>query len=185
MILEFLLYGRRLQNVQRFSIWNKIKPQSVAEHCYNVSLYAMVLADLERGFGNTVDMEKIFRMCLIHDLEEAVTGDIMHDFKYNNPNLLEMIQRFSLKCFHDMVRDLPNPLPEKYIELKKIIKNDDSIEDKIVEAVDNLDVLLWAVEERRLGNSELDPLIQKNISQIKSIKLKSADMVMEEAITSK
>ncbi len=47
------------------------KPESVADHSYRVALMAMMLGD-ELG----LDTGKLVRMALVHDLPEAVVGDI-------------------------------------------------------------------------------------------------------------
>lgn len=48
--------------------------ESVADHSWRIALMAMLLEN-EPEFANT-DMNKVMRMCLIHDLGEAFTGDI-------------------------------------------------------------------------------------------------------------
>lgn len=50
------------------------RKESVADHSYRIALMAMLLMD-EEEFKN-IDMNKVIRMCLIHDLGEAFTGDI-------------------------------------------------------------------------------------------------------------
>ena len=46
--------------------------ESVAEHSWRVALMAMLMED---EFPD-LDIDKVIRMCLIHDLGEAFTGDI-------------------------------------------------------------------------------------------------------------
>ena len=46
--------------------------ESVAEHSWRISLMAMLLT---KEFPEA-DMDKVIRMCLIHDMGEAFTGDI-------------------------------------------------------------------------------------------------------------
>jgi len=44
--------------------------ESVAEHTYRVSVMAMIL-------GKNLDMEKLLKMALIHDLAEGTVGDLV------------------------------------------------------------------------------------------------------------
>ena len=44
----------------------------MAEHSWRLAMLAMLLRDALPE----VDMDKVLRMCLIHDVGEAVTGDI-------------------------------------------------------------------------------------------------------------
>lgn len=53
----------------------KVKnPESVAEHSFRVGVLAMVLAD---KLETQLDITKIVKMALLHDLGEVVTGDIV------------------------------------------------------------------------------------------------------------
>lgn len=46
--------------------------ESVSEHSYRLALMAFLLRDSLPG----ADMDRVLRMCLVHDWGEAVTGDI-------------------------------------------------------------------------------------------------------------
>lgn len=48
--------------------------ESVADHCWRMTLMVMMI-EHEPEFAD-IDMAKVLRMCLIHDLGEAFTGDI-------------------------------------------------------------------------------------------------------------
>lgn len=50
------------------------RKESVSDHSWRIALMAMLLSQ-EDEFKD-VDMNKVIRMCLIHDLGEAFTGDI-------------------------------------------------------------------------------------------------------------
>jgi putative hydrolases of HD superfamily len=71
-ILEFLRSAERLKTVTR-SGWTSLGHQeSVAEHTWRLALMAMLL------YGRTpgVDLARLLQMCLVHDLGEAIGGDI-------------------------------------------------------------------------------------------------------------
>lgn len=71
-LVRFLLDAGKLKSLKR-SGWVREgmpNPETVAEHSWRVALLAMLLGD-ELG----VDKEKLIKMALIHDLEEAVTLD--------------------------------------------------------------------------------------------------------------
>ena len=55
--------------------------ESVADHSYGVALIAMILADRAKARGMAVDVERVLRMALLHDLTEARTGDLPHTVK--------------------------------------------------------------------------------------------------------
>lgn len=71
-VLEFLRAAERLKTVTRSGWTSTGKPESVAEHTWRLCLMAMVLY----GRAEQVDLGRLLRMCLIHDLGEAIGGDI-------------------------------------------------------------------------------------------------------------
>ena len=70
--LDFLALAEKLKCRTRHCTNSQGDPESVAEHSWRAALMAQLLAPQFPG----VDMGRVIRMCLIHDLGEAVTGDI-------------------------------------------------------------------------------------------------------------
>ena len=50
--------------------------ETVAEHCYRMSLLSMVLADTLIENGVELDAGKVMRLSLLHEIAEARVGDI-------------------------------------------------------------------------------------------------------------
>jgi putative hydrolase of HD superfamily len=74
---DFLKTTIKLKTVPRQGWINKLgikDPESVADHCYSMAVMAMVFSDLKK-----LDTEKIIKMTLLHDLAEAITGDLTPD----------------------------------------------------------------------------------------------------------
>lgn len=72
---EFLAFLARLEKLKcntRHSWTSSGRHESVAEHSWRLAMLALLLRDALPE----VDMDKVLRMCLIHDVGEAVTGDI-------------------------------------------------------------------------------------------------------------
>ena len=67
--LDILHIAERLKCGTRHSYTSSGRHESVAEHSWRISLMAMLLTT---AFPEA-DMNKVIRMCLIHDLGEAVT----------------------------------------------------------------------------------------------------------------
>jgi len=70
--LGILSVAEKLKCNTRHSDTSTGRRESVAEHSWRLALMAMLLED---EFPE-LDMNKIIKMCLIHDLGEAFTGDI-------------------------------------------------------------------------------------------------------------
>ena len=71
-VLDFLRSAEQLKTVTRSAYTSTGKPESVAEHSWRLALMALVLAP---QFPE-VDFARLMRICLIHDLGEALGGDI-------------------------------------------------------------------------------------------------------------
>ena len=71
-LLSILSVAEKLKCNTRHSDTSSGRRESVAEHSWRVALMAMLLED---EFPDT-DIDRVIKMCLIHDLGEAFTGDI-------------------------------------------------------------------------------------------------------------
>lgn len=71
-ILAFLRAAEQLKNVTRTSWTSGGQRESVASHTWRLCLMALVL---EQGFPG-VDFARLVKICIIHDLGEAIGGDI-------------------------------------------------------------------------------------------------------------
>ena len=150
-VLDFLLAIRSLMTVGRFSVYKCHFREDVAQHSYFTTLYAMILADLEREKGTRVDTERLLRMALLHDAEEARTGDIHHPFKHQDVPFAESLDARAFTWFTNLMGGLPQDLAEEYVQLRRA-ERDDSTEANILKASDKIEALLWAYEEYLLGN---------------------------------
>jgi len=177
---DFIKHERNLDKVIRFSAKGRIRDQTVAEHLYHTSLYAMIMADLEKQMGNEVDVEKLLRATLIHDLEESLTGDIIFDFKHSDEKIAQEIKNLGKKFFEDMVGHLPENISKKYTEIWLNAKNENTIEGKIMHAADRFEALAYAMEERQIGNKNFDIIIERLFEDLKNMKLKSIDIILKE-----
>lgn len=70
--LDFLEIAGRLKTAYRHNYTEDGRKESVADHSWRLAFMPLLLKDSFPG----VDIDKVIKMCLIHDLGEAVTGDI-------------------------------------------------------------------------------------------------------------
>jgi putative hydrolases of HD superfamily len=71
-VLAFLRAAERLKTVTRSGWTSTGEAESVAEHTWRLCLMAMVLY----GRAQDIDLARLLKMCLIHDLGEAIGGDV-------------------------------------------------------------------------------------------------------------
>lgn len=152
--------------VGRFSVYKCHFREDVAQHSYYTALYAMILADLERRQGGVVDCERLLRMALLHDAEEATTGDIHHKFKHEDRAFAETLDSRGLEWFGKLLGGLPQSLVGEYVGVRKAVRETGSVEATILKASDKIEALLWAYEEYLLGNVQVrNALIVEDILQ--------------------
>ncbi len=70
--LAFLKAAEALKDTLRSGHTSQGRPESTAEHSWRLSLMALAFEDQLPG----VDMLKLLKLCILHDLGEAIHGDI-------------------------------------------------------------------------------------------------------------
>jgi putative hydrolase of HD superfamily len=71
-LIDFLRAAERLKTVTRSAYTSAGERESVAEHTWRLSLMALLLAP---AFPE-VDFARLVKICLVHDLGEAIGGDV-------------------------------------------------------------------------------------------------------------
>jgi putative hydrolase of HD superfamily len=142
----------------------------------------MVLADMERKLGTRVDVERLMRMAVLHDAEEARTGDIHHPFKHQDTAFAELLDSRGLQWFRNLLGGLPPDIAQEYVHLREAVGDNSSIEANILKAADKIEALLWAYEEYLLGNVLVrKALIVEDItSKLEQIQLASVKALVAE-----
>ena len=98
-LLETLHIAERLKDELRHCDTSKGRRESVAEHSWRIALMAFWMKD---EFPD-VDIDKVIRMCLIHDLGECFIGDIPTFAKTDADDAREEAELMA------WVRSLPEP----------------------------------------------------------------------------
>jgi putative hydrolase of HD superfamily len=142
----------------------------------------MVLADLERKKGTTVDMERLMRMAILHDAEEARTGDIHHPFKHQDIAFSSALDSRGFEWFGNMLDSLPQDLAQEYVGLRKAVRDTTSTEAILLKAADKIEALLWAYEEYLLGNVHVRKalIVEDILSKLEDIRLSTVTALVAE-----
>ncbi len=142
-LLEFLRSAGKLKLVPRSGwVQRGVKhAESVAEHSYRVALVAMLLCDLQK-----CSAEKVLKMALLHDLQEALVGDITK--KSANYNEKKAVER---RAIEKILHSLPGKLGKEYLKLWKEYADQKTKEARLVKQADKLELLLQVREYEKLG----------------------------------
>ena len=71
-LLDVLHIAERLKDELRHCETSRGRRESVAEHSWRIALMALFMQD---EFPEA-DIDKVIKMCMFHDMGEAITGDI-------------------------------------------------------------------------------------------------------------
>jgi putative hydrolase of HD superfamily len=132
--LEFLREAEKLKDVLRSAHTSSGRPESTAEHSWRLCLMAIVFGDQLSG----LDRLKMLKMCVIHDLGEAISGDIPAVNKDSFPNKSEQ-ERNDLLL---LTNALDDTLKAEILALWDDYENALSPEAVAVKALDKLETML-------------------------------------------
>ena len=130
--LDLLHIAERLKDTPRHCTTSQGRTESVAEHSWRVSLMALLL----RQEFPDADINKVIRMCLIHDLGECFTGDIPTFLKTDADRQTEdaLLQQW--------VSAMPPGPAEEFSALFREMEAQQTLEAKLYRALDKLEALI-------------------------------------------
>ncbi len=135
--------------------------ESVADHVFRTAMIAFVLARLD----DTIDVSKVLRLALTHDLAEARTGDL----NYMNQKYVSVDEDAAVES---MSKNLP--FGDELRSLHEEYRDQNSNESKVVRDADQLEMLLELKTLRDGGNSSTDdwiPFVLRRLQTENGIKL--------------
>ncbi|EET62171.1 HD domain protein [Marvinbryantia formatexigens DSM 14469] len=132
--LEILQQAAKLKVTPRHCYTEKDRAESVADHSWRIALMAMLLSGEEEF--REVDMNKVIRMCLIHDLGESFTGDIPTFDKTDDDT------RNEDALFLEWVNGFPEPQRKEWQALLAEMERLETKEAKTYKALDKLEALI-------------------------------------------
>jgi len=133
-VLRFLYDAERLKNVYRTSWTSGGQPESVASHTWRLSLMALIF---ERSFPD-VDIGRLLKMCIVHDLGEAIGGDIPAIYQQSNAPKADQERKDLLV----LLEPLPDIIKHEILALWDDYEAAASPEARIAKALDKLETLL-------------------------------------------
>ena len=132
--LEFLERAEQLKSTVRTAYTAAGRRESAAEHSWRLALMAMIFEDEFSG----LDHHRLLKLCLVHDLGEAVSGDIPAvDQTAGAPKAAE-----ERKDLLELTSSLPPRVQEDILALWDEYENNTTPEAKVVKGLDKLETLI-------------------------------------------
>lgn len=131
-LLRIMSVAEKLKCNTRHCYTSSGRHESVAEHSWRLGLFAMLVAN---EFPEA-DMDKVIRMCLIHDLGEAFTGDIPSFEKTKNDEKKEG------NVLDEWIASFPEPERSQWQALYEEMNALETTEAKIYKALDKMEAII-------------------------------------------
>lgn len=154
-LLEALSVAERLKDATRHCYTKNGRHESVAEHSWMMTLIAFLIKD---EFPDA-DIDKVIKMCIIHDLGEAFTGDIPTFDKTKENEVTEKT------LLTQWLNTLPDTQRNEMTALFDEMEKRETAEAKIFKAIDILEALIqhnisdlstWIPKEYELNKTYAD-----------------------------
>jgi len=131
-LIEFLsIIGNLKRNTRH--VWAENgRQESVAEHSWQLAVMALLVAD---EFPDA-NIERVVKMCLIHDFGEAITGDIPSFYKTAQDEEKEDL------AIVELLEKLPDNISNDFTELFMEMTELKTEEAKLFKALDKLEALV-------------------------------------------
>ena len=132
--LNFLREAERLKDTLRSAYTTSGRTESVAEHTWRLTLLAITFADKLPD----MDLLKLLKICILHDLGEAIDGDIPAPLQISTASKSEKERN----DFLSLVESLPNDVKSEFIALWDEYEDGTSPEARVAKALDKLETIL-------------------------------------------
>jgi 5'-deoxynucleotidase len=173
-LYTFWQYAAALKREPRKG-WQKSvegRVESVSDHSYAVALLA-----LYEGERRRYDLGKILKLALIHDLEEAIIGDLTPRDKAHQG--ATKVQRDRERAITELLSKLPAKSRPAYLKLWTDLRERRSKESRLVHQLDKVEMAFQAKEYgKRTGQRKMrdfydsaskeinDPVLKKALASI-------------------
>ena len=133
-LLKILSQAARLKTTMRHCYTEADRKESVADHSWRIALMAMLMTGIPEY--RDLDMNKVIRMCLIHDLGESFTGDIPTFEKTDSDATTED------ELFHRWVDSFPEPQRTEWMCLLDEMEALETKEARLYKALDKIEAII-------------------------------------------
>ena len=132
--LSFIKSAESLKNVLRSAHTSSGRKESTAEHTWRLCLLAVAFG---KELGE-IDMAKLLKICIIHDLGEAISGDVPATMQ-NKGNSRAKQERRDLRT---LIEELPAEAKSEILSLWDEYEQGSTIEGRIVKGLDKLETII-------------------------------------------
>ena len=130
-LIDFLSITGKLKRNTRHCWGPGGRQESVADHSWQLAVMALLVA----GDFPDVDINKVVKMCLIHDFGEAITGDIPSFYKTEHDKEVEE------SAIEGLLQQLPSGIADEFSGLFDEMAEQQTEEAKLFKALDKMEAI--------------------------------------------
>ncbi|XP_073145112.1 uncharacterized protein [Henckelia pumila] len=160
--IDFLSLCHRLKTTKRAGWVRKEvqQPESIADHMYRMGLMALIASDLPG-----VNREKCIKMAIVHDIAEAIVGDIT---PADGIPKLEKSRR-EREALESMCELLGGgPRAKEINDLWMEYEDNSSLEAKVVKDFDKVEMILQALEYENEQGKDLEEFFESTAGKFQT-----------------
>lgn len=147
-ILNFLRGAEQLKNTLRSANTSNGRHESTAEHTWRLCLMILLF---EKEYPD-IDMLRLIKMCIIHDLGEAISGDIAAVDQIEGVDK----SKEERKDLELLLAPLSDTNKEEFLKLWDEYENSSSKEASLAKAFDKLETLLQHTQGKNPTDFDYD-----------------------------
>jgi putative hydrolase of HD superfamily len=145
--------------------------ESVAEHIFRTTYVGYALGKIEKN----VNVERLIKMCLFHDLPEARTGDL----NYVNKKYVTADEKKAAKDLADTL-----PFGGELLEIINEYEEGKTAEALLARDADQLEMILALKEYKDIGNKYADEWLEFSMKRLRTETAKTLAKVILETDSS-
>lgn len=130
--LRFLEAAEALKDVERSGFTSKGRPEDSAAHSWRLCLWVLVFEDQLRD----IDLLRLLKICVLHDLGEAISGDIPAPIQHEDKSQAER------EDFKKLTAVLDKDLHNAFLDIWDEYQNAETREAQIAKGLDKLETIL-------------------------------------------
>lgn len=143
-IIEFLSHAEKLKSTLRTAWSSNGRQESTAEHTWRLCLLVMLF---EKQYPE-IDHHRLLKICIIHDLAEAVTGDISATVQSQFPDKSQREKQAMQK----LVSPLDSKMQDEMLAIWREYEDGSSQEAQLAKAFDKLETILQHTQGQNPDN---------------------------------
>ncbi|KAF8308313.1 hypothetical protein DL93DRAFT_2220135 [Clavulina sp. PMI_390] len=165
--LAFFHLIEKLKTQKRTGWINENIPdaESISDHMYRMSILALTTDDMK------LDVSKCVMMAVVHDLAEAIVGDIAPSDNVPKEEKQRLEKEAMQTIVHDMLHD--SPAAVKMFQLWTEYEAQESPEARFVKDLDRIEMALQADEYERRHQKSLQPFFDSSLPKLRHTEVRN------------